>query len=390
MALDGLPNCSVINGYGPTENTTFTCCHVMQPGERVSASVPIGRPISNTQVHILDERLQPVPPGAIGELYAAGDGLARGYLNDPEATRSKFLPNPFDSRRARECTGPATLARWREDGVIEFLGRTDNQVKISGHRIEPGEVEIALSKHERVRQCCVVPHIDENGTKRLAAYYISSRSCGVSAVALRKFLARSLPSYMIPGFFVPVESLPLTANGKVDRSALPAPTVAVGPASQEPVATELEQMIIDIWRKYLGVERIGPTDNFFDLGGTSLLIARVHQDLQQLLRVDIPIMKLFEFTTVRSLAGRLGAGAPDSPSVKRRAGASSKATYRLCESAGTSNPRLVMSDINELVRAVGEGVAIIGMAGRFPGARTVAEFWHNQLESIESISTFPP
>ncbi len=315
MALDGLPNCSVINGYGPTENTTFTCCHVMQPGERVSASVPIGRPISNTQVHILDERLQPVPPGAIGELYAAGDGLARGYLNDPEATRRKFLPNPFDSEPGSRMYRTGDLARWREDGVVEFLGRTDNQVKISGHRIEPGEVEIALSKHERVRQCCVVPHIDENGTKRLAAYYISSRSCGVSAVALREFLARSLPSYMIPGFFVPVESLPLTANGKVDRSALPAPMVAVGPASQEPVATELEQMIIDIWRKYLGVERIGPTDNFFDLGGTSLLIARVHQDLQQLLCVDIPIMKLFEFTTVRSLAGRLGAGAPDSPAL---------------------------------------------------------------------------
>jgi aspartate racemase len=306
LVLERLPNCSLINGYGPTENTTFTCCHTMRAGEPVPEPVPIGRPISNTQVYILDEQLRPVPPGTVGELYAAGDGLARGYVNNAEATKQKFLLDPFAAVAEARMYRTGDLARWRPDGLIEFLGRTDNQVKILGHRIEPGEVETALGMHEHIKQSCVVAHADEIGSKSLVAYYVPSDS-KVTTSELQKFLAEKLPQYMIPALFVAMNSLPLTPNGKIDRAALPAPSVAVrSHLSEGTAATQLEQTIIDAWRKYLGVERIGAADNFFDLGGNSLLLARVHTNLQKALQVQIPITALFEFATARSLAHHLG------------------------------------------------------------------------------------
>lgn len=306
QALQRLPNCRLINGYGPTENTTFTCCHSIYPGELVPEPIPIGRPISNTQVYILDEQLRPVPAGTAGELYAAGDGLARGYLNNPETTNQKFLRNPFAAGHDGRMYRTGDLARWRSDGLIEFLGRADNQVKINGRRIEPGEVEVALATHERVKQSCVVSHIAENGSNRLIAYYISSDSL-LEEAELRKFLVEKLPEFMIPARFILVKSLPLTPNGKVDRSALIASGIPVQTNSaMEAATTQLEQTIIDIWRKSLGTDQFGVTDNFFDLGGDSLLLVGVHASLEKALRVDLPITDLFEFTTVASLAHYLG------------------------------------------------------------------------------------
>jgi amino acid adenylation domain-containing protein len=306
QALERLPNCRLINGYGPTENTTFTCCHTMHPGEPVPEPIPIGSPISNTQVYILDEQLRPVPPGTAGELYAAGDGLARGYLNNPETTNQKFLRNPFAADSDERIYRTGDLARWRSDGLIEFLGRADNQIKIHGHRVEPGEIEITLAAHERVKQTCVVSHPSGNGPMRLVAYYISSDS-GLKEAELRSFLAGKLPEFMIPALFIPVKSLPLTPNGKVDRAAL----IALGmPARTDAAmgiaATRLEQTIIDIWRKSLGTDQFGVTDNFFDLGGDSLLLVGVHASLEKALQSVIPITDLFEFTTVQSLAHHLG------------------------------------------------------------------------------------
>jgi amino acid adenylation domain-containing protein len=316
QALEKLPNCRLINGYGPTENTTFTCCHTMYAGEPVPEPVPIGRPISNTQVYILDELLRPVPLGTAGELYAAGDGLARGYLNDPGITDQKFLQNPFakgddDARMYR--TGD--LACWRPDGLIEFLGRADSQVKINGHRIEPGEIETALAAHERVRQSCVVSYPGENGSRRLAAYYVSPEG-GLNETELRKFLAAKLPEFMIPALFVELKSLPLTPNGKVDRSAL----VSLGipdrtAAATTTAATQLEKTIIDIWRKSLSIDQFGVADNFFDLGGDSLLLVSVHASLEKALQTVIPITDLFEFATVQSLAHHLGGQASPGQSV---------------------------------------------------------------------------
>ncbi|WP_426424816.1 non-ribosomal peptide synthetase [Bradyrhizobium genosp. A] len=306
-ALEKLPNCRVINGYGPTENTTFTCCHAMQAGDPVPQSVPIGRPISNTQVYILDEEMRPVPPGVVGEVFAAGDGVARGYLNAAEATSQKFVPNPFadrddDARMYR--TGD--LARWQVDGIVEFLGRADQQLKIHGHRIEPGEIEAALDEHDQVSRNCVVALPAEHGSRRLAAYYVS-RDSELSSGDLRKFLAAKLPEFMIPAFFVQLEALPLTPNGKVDRSLLASLGISgQGVAATEAANTDLEKAIFDIWRQSLGIDRFGVLNNFFDLGGNSLLLASVHVSLERALQTTISITALFEFTTIKSLAEYLG------------------------------------------------------------------------------------
>jgi amino acid adenylation domain-containing protein len=315
-ALGKLPNCRVINGYGPTENTTFTCCYAMGAGEPIPEPVPIGRPVANTQVYILDEELRPVPTGAVGELFAAGDGLARGYLNAADTTSQKFVENPFaegvyDTRMYR--TGD--LARWRPDGIIEFLGRADGQVKILGHRIEPGEIEAALDGHERISQNCVVALSSDNGSKRLAAYCVS-RQGELSEQDLRKFLRAKLPEFMIPAFFFQVPSLPLSPNGKVDRSALVAQGIPGRDAVAAPgAATELELTIFDIWRSSLGTDRFGVLNNFFDLGGDSLLLVGVHASLEKALQIPIPITALFEFATIRSLAEHLGGQASSRQSV---------------------------------------------------------------------------
>jgi amino acid adenylation domain-containing protein len=315
--LDAHPGCTLINGYGPTENTTFTCCHVMRSGDTIPDSVPIGRPISNTRVYILDDNNRPVSPGETGELWAAGDGVARGYLNSPDATTEKFLRDPFVADSAARMYRTGDLARWRKDETVEFLGRIDTQVKILGYRIEPGEIEAALLAHGAVKQVCVVPHTDESGSKRLVAYYVAATDSGSAAADLRKFLAEKLPAFMVPALFVPLASLPLTPNGKIDRAALPAPgTAPAAPgAGAEPPApsapgeaagSEMEQSLIALWKRILRVDPIGLDDNFFDIGGDSLLLVAVHSNLQKTLHVEIPVTDLFEFTTVRTLARRLG------------------------------------------------------------------------------------
>ncbi len=279
LFLQAAPNTSLINGYGPTENTTFTCCYVMRQGDSLPEPVPIGKPISNTQVYILDEQMQPVRPGESGELCTGGDGVARGYLNDPEATAAKFLPNPFARDPQQRLYRTGDLARWRTDDTIEFLGRLDNQVKILGHRIEPGEIESLLM----------------------------------------------------------LDSLPLSARGKVDRQAL---TKLEIPAPREPdrqnrAGTHLERTIVDLWQRVLNAPQVGLDDNFFDLGGDSLLLVAVHSNLQKVLQTEIPLTDLFEFATVRRLARHLGEGASGSPvfsEVQRRAQRQRQAFTRLRES----------------------------------------------------------
>lgn len=323
MALENLPNCKLINGYGPTENTTFTCCHTMNSGDSVSDSIPIGKPISNTQVYILDEELKALPPGQTGELYAAGDGLARGYLNNPLATAEKFVANPFAPAGGERMYRTGDLARWREDGVIEFFGRTDTQVKVLGHRIEPGEVETVLRMHRDVSQVCVVADSNDD-SKRLVAYYVASTSNPPSPSDLRKFLAGKLPHYMIPALFVPLAAFPLSPNGKVDRAALPAPTAGANKEQPAPdgAGTDLQRTLIQLWQRLLRVERVELDDNFFDLGGDSLMIVALHSNLQKSLQVEIPVTDLFEFTTIRALSLHLAgkqALAPSFSSVQQQA-----------------------------------------------------------------------
>jgi amino acid adenylation domain-containing protein len=308
LALEALPHCTLINGYGPTENATFTCCHRMRRGDRVPDSIPIGRPISNTQVYILDQELRPVPPGITGELYAGGDGVARGYLNSAAETAQKFASDPFAADPHARMYRTGDLARWREDGVVEFLGRVDSQVKILGHRIEPGEIETVLSMHEGVKQICVVARADESGSKRLVAYYVPAEAPGVSPSDLRKFLTGKLPHYMIPALLVPLLSLPLSPNGKIDRAALPEPPAAEATTPVEAPTDEREQVVVALWKRVLRIERLGLDENFFDLGGDSLLLVAVHSNLEKILKTTIPVTDLFEFTTVRTLARHLGEG----------------------------------------------------------------------------------
>jgi amino acid adenylation domain-containing protein len=306
LFLEQSPETTLINGYGPTENTTFTCCHTMRAGDSVPDSIPIGKPVSSTRVYILDESMNPVAPGEIGELYVGGDGVARGYLNAPEATASKFLADPFAGQPYQRMYRTGDLARWRNDGSIEFLGRLDNQVKILGYRIEPAEIENVIQRHQRVKQACVVAR-SENGSKRLAAYFVPSNSA-LTVEELRDFVASDLPQHMVPAFFVRLPSLPLSEHGKIDRAALAELDIGSKsePSNAGIPASELERTLAQLWQRVLKVRQVALDDNFFDLGGDSLLLVAVHSNLQKMLQREIPLTDLFEFSTVRKLAQHLG------------------------------------------------------------------------------------
>ncbi|HWS88833.1 MAG TPA: amino acid adenylation domain-containing protein, partial [Pyrinomonadaceae bacterium] len=297
--------CSLTNGYGPTENTVFTCCHRVTGDER-AGSVPIGRAIANTRVYILDANLDPVPVGVVGELYTAGDGLARGYVNRPALTAERFVPDPFSPRPGGRLYRTGDSARYLEGGDIEFVGRVDNQVKVRGFRIELGEVEAALQEHPAVLEAVAVARAEAGGAgRRLVAYVVGKDGPGRPAAAeLREHLQRRLPEYMIPSAFVPLEGLPLTPNGKVDRAALPAPAEAAGERAAEYVAprTTTEEVLVSIWSQVLEVERVGVTDNFFDLGGHSLLATQVLSQVREAFGVEVPLKSVFGKPTVEQMA----------------------------------------------------------------------------------------
>ncbi|HEX2300339.1 MAG TPA: amino acid adenylation domain-containing protein, partial [Pseudonocardiaceae bacterium] len=270
------PALTVVDGYGPTETTTFATSHPLPPGAPVPDSVPIGRPLDHMQTYVLDNWMCPVPAGVTGELYIAGAGLARGYLNRPGLTAERFVADPFGPPGSRMyCTGD--LVRWNTDGALEYLGRADQQVKVRGFRIEPGEIEATLAAHPGVAHVAVIAREDEPGVKRLVAYVVAAP--GVSAVdssELRELAARTLPDYMMPTTFVTLEHLPLNANGKVDRHALPAPEREAGAGENhvEP-RNDTERVVAQVWAEVLGAQRIGIWDNFFGLGGDSILSIRV-------------------------------------------------------------------------------------------------------------------
>ena len=307
-ALQGLPGRRVVNGYGPTENTTFTCCHHITPADVEGARVPIGRPVANTTVYLLDEHLQPVPVGVPGELHAGGDGLARGYLNSPELTEAKFIPNPFSPQPGARLYKTGDLCRYEPDGTIEFLGRADNQVKIRGFRVELGEIEAALQNHKAVGKAVVILREPSPGDKRLTAYLVASSSEALpSESELRSFLKKWLPDHMVPAEFVTLEKLPLTTNGKVDRKALPAPDYIPRPASTRFAAprTPIEEALAGIWAEVLRLGRVGIHDNFFEIGGHSLLATQVVARIRRILLTEVPLRVLFEHPTVAGLAGQI-------------------------------------------------------------------------------------
>ncbi|BAZ31917.1 amino acid adenylation domain-containing protein [Cylindrospermum sp. NIES-4074] len=300
--LQELPGCQLINGYGPTENTTFTCCYPIPRDIPITESIPIGRPIANTQVYILNQYLQPVPIGVPGELYIGGDGLARGYLHQPELTAERFIPNPFSSELGSRLYKTGDRVRWLLDGTIEFLGRIDFQVKIRGFRIEPGEIEAVLLQHPAVRSAVVMAREDRPGDKRLVAYVTTN----LTPIELRRFLQQQLPSYMVPSAFLVLEQLPLNANGKVDRQALPAPDhIRLGVDRDfMPPRTPIEENLAKIWTDVLGME-VGIYDSFSELGGHSLHSTQIVSRVRDSFGVDLPVYAVLQASTIAEMSLRI-------------------------------------------------------------------------------------
>lgn len=304
-AMKLLPALRLTNGYGPTESTTFACCHAIKPGEIFpNGSVPIGRPIAHTQCHLLDEQLMPVPVGVPAELYIGGDGLARGYWKRPELTAEKFIADPFSSEPGARLYRTGDLARYLPDGNIEFLGRLDQQVKIRGFRIELSEIESVLGQHPAIRECVLVARETQPGEKELLAYLVVQSELAPTVAELRAFLLKKLPDYMVPAVFSKLDKLPLTSNGKVDRKALPAPSENLLESGIEFVAarTPPEAALAKIWSELLRVERIGIHDNFFALGGHSLLAVRIVFRIRSALKVELPVRLISECPTIAELA----------------------------------------------------------------------------------------
>ncbi|MDB6053785.1 MAG: amino acid adenylation enzyme/thioester reductase family protein [Verrucomicrobiales bacterium] len=297
--LKELPGTQLINGYGPTENTTFTCCYSVPPNWRGERSVPIGQPISNTQVFILDGHMQEMPIGVPGQLYIAGDGLAREYLRAPELTREKFVPNPFPGTSSRLYKTGDTV-RWLPDGNAEFVGRMDFQVKIRGFRVELGEIESALAQHPAVKEAIVLARADNSGTKQLVAFVVLKAE--VETTQLRQFLQKTLPGHMVPGQIIVLEQFPLNANGKVDRKLLPSTETQNETKIKTPPRTAEEQTLVTIWAEVLGINPVGIEEDFFELGGHSLLATKIVSRINKEFNTNIPLAAIFDHPTIASLA----------------------------------------------------------------------------------------
>jgi amino acid adenylation domain-containing protein len=298
QALTSFAPC-VWNLYGPTEASIWSTAHRIGPDDAV---VSIGRPIANSRAYIMDARLQPVPIGVVGELYLAGRGLARGYHRMPSQTAERFLPNPFGQQPGERLYRTGDLARWRPDGSIEYVGRNDRQLKIRGHRVEPGDVESSVEAHPAVLCAAVVAVEDESGGNRLVAYYVSRLP--VAPGQLRGYLVECLPDYMVPSSFVPVDALPTTPAGKVDYAALRRLDVGRPQPSLSPIppSTPVERALAQIWCEVLGLDQFGIHDDFFDLGGHSLLATRVAARVLATLGVEVPLRALFTNRTIATLS----------------------------------------------------------------------------------------
>jgi amino acid adenylation domain-containing protein len=304
------PATRLINEYGPTETVVGCCVYEARPEDPRTGPVPIGRPIANTQLYILDENLQPVPAGVKGDLYIGGDGVARGYLNRPELTEKNFIADPFSGKSGARLYKSDDLARYHRDGTLEFLGRADSQVKVRGFRIELGEIEAALAAHPGVQSCKVLAVEHTPGNRQLVAYAILHGNESPSAEDLKDFLKLSLPEYMVPAQIVFMDSFPLTQSGKIDRRALPAPTHGNISAAHEfvPPRTETEKKVAAMWAELLNVEQIGIHDDFFDLGGDSLMAIRALSRIREEFDVDLPLATLLQAPTVAQLGALLHKG----------------------------------------------------------------------------------
>ncbi|MER6505147.1 non-ribosomal peptide synthetase, partial [Streptomyces sp. NPDC001455] len=293
--LDTCPGLVLVNGYGPTESTTFAVCGPIASEDAAGGSVPLGRVMDNTRAYVLDAALRPVGMGVAGELYLGGSGLARGYDGRSDLTSERFVADPFGDGGRLYRTGD--VVRWRADGRLDFLGRGDGQVKIRGFRIEVAEVEAVLARHASVGVVSVQVREDRPGVRRLVAYLVPARRAELGVAAVREHAAGLLPEYMVPSAFVVLDELPLTVNGKVDRRALPAPEAEAGEEYVAP-RTDAERALAGIWADVLGVERVGVHDDFFALGGDSISSLKVVSRLRGVLGTGLSPRALFDHPTV--------------------------------------------------------------------------------------------
>jgi len=360
------------NAYGPTEYSVWATT------TEVDGSVPppIGKPVANTEIYILDSHLNPQPVGIPGEIHIGGAGLARGYLNRPELTSEKFIDHPFHPNSHQRLYKTGDLARYLPDGNIEFLGRLDHQVKIRGFRIELGEIESILRELASVQDVLVMAREDIGSEKVLIAYLVKADEKEDDTQTLRNYLREKLPDYMIPAAFVWLDAFPLTPNEKIDRKALPLPDLENARSSREIQAprNEIERIIAAVWKECLGLADVSIRENFFDLGGHSLLLAKVHTKLPEFLQHKLSMVDLYKYPTIQSLANFVERDIEEDE-------------YFVKEDAHVERMRLrrrLMASIS------GVKIAIVGMAGRFPGADTVQDFWQNICNKTESITFFTP
>ncbi|WP_331375473.1 non-ribosomal peptide synthetase/type I polyketide synthase [Sinorhizobium chiapasense] len=355
----------IFNSYGPTEATVYCIRTEVRADGR---KPPIGRPASNTQAYILDRYGNPAPIGAIGELYIGGVGIARGYMNRDELTRQVFRANPFDAEPESRLYKTGDRARYRSDGTIEFLGRKDGQIKIRGMRVELAEVEQCLMEHEAVKTCCVTLIDGPDDNASLAAYVVRRTESSEDTDELQSFLRAALPGYMVPSQFLFLPQLPTNRSGKIDRRALPEPRNSSRLRATTLPTGWLQTQLAEIWKNVLKLDFVGIEDNFFDVGGHSLAIVQVQARIHDRLGIDCKILDLFEHTTIRRLAAHLAA---------------IEAPPRLTQYH--KKPIGVAASKNE-PKQDRNAVAIIGMAGRFPGAENVDQFWSNLVDGIESVA----
>ncbi len=381
-----LDTAELVNGYGLTETTICSTVHRLSAEDFASSHpIPIGRPVTGHRLYVLDAALQPRPVGVPGELYIAGEGLARGYQKNPAGTAERFVPDPVGGPDPLAEPGSrmyrtGDLARWRSDGRLEYLGRIDQQVKIRGFRIELGEIETVLGLHPAVKDCAVVPR-EDTGEKRLVAYVVPEAGESPTAGDLIAFAKEKLPDYMVPAVFMNLAALPLTPNGKLDVKALPVPEQLRPELAAAYVAPrgELERVIAEVWKEALKVDKVGVHDNFFDLGGHSLLMTRVHARLKDALQAEgvtqeVSLIDLFRYPTIGSLVRSLSPGAPGASGAAQDTGAADESRRRA-----------------EARRGAGRRdteIAIIGMSAHVSGAKSVDQLWHNLVNKVESIRRF--
>jgi amino acid adenylation domain-containing protein len=383
-----------LNTYGPTEATVIATAYdsAADPiGLREGEELPIGRPIANMQAYLLDAWGQPVPAGVPGELYLGGAGVARGYLNRPELTAERFIPHPFSDMPGARLYRTGDLARYRPDGNIEFLGRVDDQLKIRGFRVEPGEIETLLNGHPAVRESIVIGREADGGTV-LAAYVVPRDGQQIALADLQAFAKERLPEYLVPAVFVLLESLPLTANGKVDRRALPAPAVTAGSREPVPPRDELEEQLARIWEAVLGVEAVGVTDDFFALGGHSLLAVRLFTTIERVLGKRLPLASLFQAPTIAQLAELLRREQwtpPWSSLVPMRIAGARPPFFFVCCADGST---LKYQQLAQLISADQPfyGLQEVGLDGAGQPQRSVEEMAAHYIQEMQALQPRGP